>query len=342
MKRSMIGSMIFMGFAVSLFLWGCEAKKESIGHYGDPYPGVTTPAFFNLPVGAVRPEGWLKRTLQIWADGITGHLHEYRSDTFWNTWDNRRYRNEHPKEVEWWPFEQQAYWADGLVQLAYILDDERLKSIADEFIDKVLAGQNPDGYMGGWPDKPYSMAGDIYVQSELFLSLMSYSSATKDPRIIPAMQKAFRHIYANCKPSLDNALSVVWNGENGWPWTSHIIDPILWVYSKTGDQQLLDLAHLVFQAMQEIPSPIQSQNLLVDGDNLRELHGVDVTESIGTPAIYYLYSGNRDDLNASIKGIEKVDRYHGQIHGGPAADEFLREPGTVNNTEFCIRLPEPV
>ena len=330
-----IGAVIFTTLAVSALVWNCGRTKEVSSHYADPYPGKVERRFIPLPVGAVKPTGWLKTTLQTWANGITGHLYEYRSDTFWNTWDNRRHRNEHPKEEEWWPFEQQAYWADGLVRLAYILDDDRLRRLADEFVNKVLAGQNPDGYMGGWPDKPYRMAGDIYVQTELYLSLMSYYSATKDPRIINAMQKALRHIYANYEPSTDNAVSPVWNGENGWPWTCHIIDPILWVYSKTGDQQMMDLANLVYQTLQEVPSPFQSSNLLMDGDNLRELHGVDVTESMRTPAVYYLYSGNLDDLNASIKGIEKIDRYHGQVHGGPAADEFLREPGAVNNTEFC-------
>lgn len=33
--------------------------------------------------------------------------------------------------------------------------------------------------------------------------LISYYNATQDPRIIPAMQKALRHIYANCKPIPD-------------------------------------------------------------------------------------------------------------------------------------------
>jgi hypothetical protein len=61
-------------------------------------------------------------------------------------------RNEHPNIIgdQWWYFEHQAYWADGLIQLAYILDDEKLKKIADEFVDKVLAGQNNDSYFRGW------------------------------------------------------------------------------------------------------------------------------------------------------------------------------------------------
>ena len=376
MTRFVIVTVVAISFVLSLVVWNCRIQKKTTSHYEDPYPGIVTRQFIPLPVGAVRPEGWLKKTLHAWASGITGHLHEYRPDTFWDTWDNRLYRikqmqNEGPVDrgigtTLWAPFEQQGYWANGIVELAYILDDERLKNIADEFINKMLAGQNPDGYMGIRPDKPYGDTGDIYVLGEVTLGLISYYSATEDPRIIPAMQKAFRHMYANCRPlsgeeqpfpggfdweaylsneALDDigatepaikfGLHPAWVG-TGWPYSCHIIDAILWVYARTGDQQMKNLADVIYQAIQEVPSDFQVKNLLLDGYTLRDHHGVDVTETVRIPALYYLYSGNMDDLNASIKGIESVDRYHGQAHGSPASDEHLREKGAVSNTEFCV------
>ena len=82
----------------------------------------------------------------------------------------------------------------GLFQLAFILDDARLKGIARELVDRCLAGQTADGYIGGWPEKPYSNEGDLYTQSLLLKALISYQRATNDPRIVPAMQRALRHI----------------------------------------------------------------------------------------------------------------------------------------------------
>jgi len=336
MKKFIAGITLFACFTISLSGWGLSEPKETgAGHYVPPHPGLVSRKFMQLPVGAVRPEGWLKRTLQAWADGITGHVHEYRSETFWNTWDNRRYRNKHREKVHraaWWPFEQQAYWADGLVQTAYILDDERLKKIADKFTDGLLAGQNPDGYMGMTPDKPYSDKADIYVQSELTRSLMSYYSATGNQRIIPAMQRAFRHIHEYARPSAE---AQGW-GRPAWSSSSRIIAAVLWVYSETGDRHMMDLANLIFSAIQKTPSAYQRENLLLDGDTLYDLHGVGATETVRVPALYYLYSGNPNDLNATIKAIESIDRYHGQVHGGPASDEHLREIGAVNNTENCV------
>ena len=136
-----------------------------------PAPGAAlerpieqAPAFLNLPPGAVQPDGWLKRSLQAWAAGVTGHLHEYRREgewRFWNAFDNRSYKNGFSCRDKWWPLEEQPYWADGLFQLAFILDDARLKGIARELADRCLAGQTAEGYMGGWPEQPYSNEGDL-------------------------------------------------------------------------------------------------------------------------------------------------------------------------------------
>jgi len=330
----------------------CNHDNHSITnkYYNDPFPGKNLCRFIQLPVGAVRPEVWMKKELEVWAEGITGHLLEYKDNVFWNTWDNRKFRsaNPQPPKGRWWAYEQQAYWADGLFQLAYILDDTRLKAIADDFVDKILAGQNEDGYFGGWPDDPYSNDGDIYTQSLISLALKSYHSATHDERIIPALQKAFRHIFQNCKPVPDSSgkLPLAWHGGSyGWPSASHIIYPVLWVYSQTGDREILDFAKLIYKAGQETGSmsrgakrsDLNVRNLLRDGNTFYDMHGVDATELLRIPAMIYLYFDDPDDLEASIKGIGKIEKYSEQVYGAPTSDEQLREPGSTNSTEMCVQ-----
>src|ERR1700761_4820320 len=75
-------------------------------------------AFYLLPVGSVRPAGWLRDQLQIQANGLGGHLDETWADVGSNSgWLGG--------SGESW--ERGPYFVDGLVPLAYLLDDQRLK-----------------------------------------------------------------------------------------------------------------------------------------------------------------------------------------------------------------------
>src|SRR5579883_1197013 len=86
-------------------------------------------AFYLLPLGSIRPTGWLRDQLMIQANGLGGHLDETWADVG-------------PKSGwlggtgESW--ERGPYFLDGLVPLAYQLEDARLKAKAQRFIDWTL------------------------------------------------------------------------------------------------------------------------------------------------------------------------------------------------------------
>jgi len=48
--------------------------------------GLAEPAFRPLPLGAIRPRGWLARQLRLQADGLTGHLDEFWPDVAESQW----------------------------------------------------------------------------------------------------------------------------------------------------------------------------------------------------------------------------------------------------------------
>ena len=103
-----------------------------------PEPHLTPCAFEPLPLGAIRPEGWLLNQLRIQASGLSGHLDEFWPDLVQSAWLGG--------DAEGW--ERGPYWLDGLVPLAFLLDDDVLKEKVQRWIDYILDHQQDDGWLG--------------------------------------------------------------------------------------------------------------------------------------------------------------------------------------------------
>lgn len=107
-------------------------------------PLMTKP-YMELPIGAVRPEGWLKDQMVRMKNGMTGHLDSLYSKVMGkrNGWLGG--------DGDVW--ERGPYWIDGLLPLAYILDDKDLKAKVKPWIEWTLNSQQPDGYFGPSTDR---------------------------------------------------------------------------------------------------------------------------------------------------------------------------------------------
>ena len=128
-------------------------------------------AFYSLPLGQIRPAGWLRRQLEIQANGLTGHLDETWADVGPNSgWLGGT--------GESW--ERGPYYLDGLIPLAYLLDDARLKAKAQQYIDWTLTHQAPNGMIG-----PASN-DDWWPRIVDLKALTQYQEFTGDPRVIPS------------------------------------------------------------------------------------------------------------------------------------------------------------
>ncbi len=112
-------------------------------------------AFLMLPLGSMRPAEWLHTQLRIQANGLTGHLDEFWPDIADSAWIGGK--------GEGW--EHGPYWLDGLVPLAFPLDNERLKQKAQDWIASILSHQQevrtPDDGLGALVYAPCIVTTDI-------------------------------------------------------------------------------------------------------------------------------------------------------------------------------------
>src|SRR5277367_4157578 len=127
--------------------------------------------------------GWLRDQFELMADGLPGRLQEF-------------YRL--VKESPWLGGDQEysslneafPYWFNGLVPLAYGLDDERLKTQVLDAAEYVISHQQDDGWLGPETDLRQR---NFWARYPLFLGLAQLVEAepkmTLTGTIIQAMHR---------------------------------------------------------------------------------------------------------------------------------------------------------
>jgi len=138
-----LGGIGFAGLIAGLGVPSSEAAPRARDSGEALYPFPRDPLakipFAKLPVGNVKPKGWLQTQLERMADGTAGHLHE----TYPNVGETNAWRG---GSGDVW--ERGPYWLDGTVPLAYILEDDRLQEAVTPYLEWTLRSQRSDGYFG--------------------------------------------------------------------------------------------------------------------------------------------------------------------------------------------------
>ena len=270
--------------------------------------------FNYLPLGSVRPQGWLLNQLEIQAAGLTGHLDEIWPDCGLNSgWLGGT--------GESW--ERGPYYCDGLIPLAYVLDDPYLIAKAQRWIDWTLNSQQPNGQFG-----PKNNL-DWWPRMIMLKALANYYEATGDKRVLDFMDKYFRYQLEKLKARpLDK-----WGEARG----AENILVIHWFYNITGYEYLLDLAWLVFEQTTDWASIYTNPKRAAEvrGEFALLDHVVNTTMGIKTTAVFYPQSHNPEHLHAPMKCIENLMEAHGQPNGVWSGDEHLNGTVPTAGTELC-------
>ena len=293
---------------------GVTANAEEKAHAGDN-ASLTATAFIALPLGAIRPAGWLQRQLRIQADGLGGHLDECWADVGPNSgWLGGT--------GESW--ERGPYFVDGLVPLAYQLNDERLKAKAQKFIEWTLTHQAANGMIGP------SSNQDWWPRMVMVKALAQYYEATTDPRVLPALQKYFAY-------QLSELPSRPLQEWGKYRWQDEVLI-IQWLYDRSPDPKLLELATLLRKqgydweagyADFKFTSPTKKSEMRM------ETHGVNNGQALKVAAVQYRLDGDAAERSRYFKQLDTLDKYHGMPNGMFSCDEHLAGLDPSQGTELC-------
>ena len=328
-KNSNVTS-ILTRFIVLLIISPCIIMAKNVNYLSNREPLIEN-AYIALPIGSIKPKGWLEYQLKLAAKGLTGHLDEIWRDVGPdNGWLGG--------SGDGW--ERGPYWLDGLVPLAYILNNKALIKKAKKWIEYILNHQQADGYFGPVPDTTRifdntkwgrrlawqeRVKRDWWPHMIVLKVMQSYYEATQDDRVLDFMTRYFKYQIKNIKEKpLD-----YWT-----PWAKsrggENLASIYWLYNHTGDTFLLDLGKIIFEQTLDWTKRFESSNPQ-DWD----WHGVNTAMGIKEPGVWYQYSKDERYLKAVKSGIEKLMKNHGQVYGLWAADELLAGKNPTRGTESC-------
>jgi uncharacterized protein len=289
-------------------------------------PGSSTtplaePAFRPLPLGSVRPLGWLQRQLRIQADGLSGHLDEFWPDVGQSQWFGG--------QAEGW--ERAPYWLDGVIPLAWVLDDAPLKARLERYINHIVAHQRPDGWFAPYPADASARPYDLWAILLANKVLAQYHEATQDTKVLNAVLQNLKATHR----VLDQTPLFGWGR---YRWFEGLI-PVYYAFEQTGESWLLDLArklhqqgfnYAAFYRGTEVSSPTPRR-----GRWTWDKHVVNTAMALKAYPLAWRLTRQEQDRAFPVEMLEILDRYHGQAHGLFTGDECLAGRNPVQGTELC-------
>ncbi|TBU30569.1 hypothetical protein BD309DRAFT_951719 [Dichomitus squalens] len=318
-------------------LWGvlisffASIATRSVVKGGSP-TGLAPKAFLNLPLGTVKPAGWLHDQLVVQTNGLAGHEHDfydYVSDSDWIG------------GTSYYSYLEEAgsYWFNGMVPNGVLLNDSTIQSQVQQFLDYVLDHQDSTGWLG--PEVNTTKPRYLWGRYPFFfgaIQMVEANPALTD-RVVSALHKFV---------SLANTMLHNGEGLEDWARTrwEDFVMTLQWLYDfhPEGKEDLLidtmkqlkytgDPWEDVFK--EEYFPKIAVENLTNPFPELT-WHGVNMAEGLKALPSTYRFTHNQSDLDVASKGWDLLFQYHGRPSGIYAADEYLAGLEAVRGTELCL------
>lgn len=310
-------------FCVGAFITICQ---------GQPYQQNRAPLlqkpYMEIPLGKVKPRGWLKEMLQRQKSGATGRLDELYPQVMGerNGWLGG--------DGDQW--ERGPYWIDGLLPLAYLLDDQALMTKAERWVEWAIASQREDGYFG--PDQDYENepgiqrdnAHDWWPKMVMLKILQQYYSATGDDRVVDLFSKYFQY---QLKTIEEKPLGhwTFWAEYR----SADNLQAVYWLYNLNADPDLLKLAEILHGQGFDFTERFLERDML---STHRSIHCVNLAQGLKEPVIYYQQSHHPKHLEAVKQGLHDIAHFNGLAHGLYGGDEALHGSNPTQGSELCTAV----
>ncbi|NEW83356.1 MAG: hypothetical protein GZ094_13440 [Mariniphaga sp.] len=312
-----------------------------------------------LPFGSIKPGGWLKVQMQKDMNGFVGNLDqlvpELINDPIYGI--GRLHKNSKAKDLgnlksgdaagndqyKWWNSESQSNWWDGYIRNALLLDDQVAIEKVKKYINRILATQDEDGYLGIYDNdlryKFTSENGELWSKTTLYRGMLAYYEYFHDEKVWKALVRAVDNVMQNYPINHSDPFNVGKDFSGGVAHGLTFTDVLDRMYQLTDERKYWDYAHFLYLNYSENVSSETDAQLsnILNPDYKLNTHGAHTYEHI-RPLMVAAYASGNPDLQKALKTyLERVKNCTTPT-GGAIGDEWIggrTADATHTGYEYC-------
>ena len=264
----------------------------------------------------IKPTGWLKEQLLLQAKGLNGNLDKIWPDVKDSGWIGG--------ERDGW--ERVPYWLDGFIPLAYLLENEDMIARAKKYIDAIIEAQDSDGWICPCT-KSQRENYDTWAVLLILKVLTVYADCSGDDRIQNVVELCLK----NFDKHLDYFTLRNWGAAR---WFEGLI-AILWLYERTNEEWLLNLARKLKALGFDWKEIFESGYVdsCTEGWDFYS-HVVNIAMMLKSEALMSLISDG-DPESFAKEALEYLMTKHGMATGHFTGDETLSGCLPIKGSELC-------
>lgn len=310
-----------------------------------------------LPLNDVKPLGWLQGEMQKNLAGFTGNLDLLvpdlivTDDIYGTNRLNKHVKSKNVGAVSdagdwqvqflWWNSETQSNWLDGFMRTAVLLNDTQMLQKAERIINRLLATQDPDGYIGIYDRelryKFDNENGELWSKATLYRVLLGWYEYKKDKQVLAAVERAVANVMQAYPIHQSHPFYSVNPNAGGLTHGLVFTDVLEHLYAITKKQHYLDYCLFLYKDFSEQVLHEDAQyGKLLNRELPLKGHGVHTYEHLRSVVAAWYASGNPALQTAVENFLQKIQRVISPS-GGPAGDEFIlgRPADASLGYEFC-------
>lgn len=264
----------------------------------------------------IKPSGWLKRQLEIQAEGLSGNLDKVWRDVRDSAWIGG--------EAEGW--ERVPYWLDGFIPLAYLLEDENLIARAKKYIDAIVAQQKPNGWICPCT-KEQIPTYDTWAVLLITKVLTVYYECSKDEKIPEVIYRTLKNYY-----DLLSAGTIKLFDWGTYRWYEGFI-AIHFIYERYKEEWIIELARIIKKQGVDYTTITENWKRPLNKWDW-DTHIVNLVMMLKSEAVSNDILGlDYQDQAEHLREI--LEQYHGTPVGLFTGDECLSGLSPIQGTELC-------